>query len=272
MYYPSTVRPLVARIPLAEFTDSDPRLRGARALGWTDTFSFRLAQSSGARMYWATLATTSQILVFAWDEGSRSITSHAVNVSSWDESDLSVDLPPFPDQPERKVVWDHSPHPPNRILGATAANGCLWFAWPAGRDLATSSHLTRHPQPYVQIAVVDAQTFALTDQKYIWNPDYAFIVPALASNSAGDVGVSLGWGSATQNINPAVGLLDGSRTVYTTAHSGWDNLYFGHYVSVHRDYSAPDRFVATGTAAQPYAGDSHNMASEPHYVVFGKGT
>ncbi len=102
-----------------------------------------------------------------------------------------------------------------RIVGATLAGKELWFAWGANRGGANN-----RPQPYAQIARIDAQSFARLENINLWHPNDAVCYAALASNINGEVGVSYMFGGANTFPSHAVGILTGTRSGCHHGHGG----------------------------------------------------
>src|SRR5215216_5173590 len=76
--------------------------------------------------------------------------------------------------------------PRNGIIGATRSGNQLWFAWTAGTD-------RNFQQAHVEMVTFDRNNnFRLIQQVQIWNNNYAFAYPALATAACtGEVGLSL---------------------------------------------------------------------------------
>jgi hypothetical protein len=194
-------------------------------------YGSHLVQNSGNGGFWAGHVDTSKLRVFSLFENSNVYSWRDVNIDSWSNVDITSTTP-------AGVNWltGSSGFPitsPNGILGATRApatpNGGsdeLWFAWTAGRETRAS-----RPQPYVRIARIRVDSFRYDGIYDIWNSDFAFAYPALATNADGEVGVSLGWGGNQQHSNQAAGFL-GDYVVYYTALSDAAISRWGDYVSI----------------------------------------
>src|SRR4051812_27446492 len=74
-------------------------------------------------------------------------------------------------------------HVDSRITGATLADNVLWFAWSADKD-------SQRPQPFVQIAKIDASRMTLIDGPIVSDTDSAIAYPALATNADSEVAIT----------------------------------------------------------------------------------
>lgn len=156
------------------------------------------------------------------------------------------------------VDWISEDH---RIIGATRVGSQLWFAWTAA-DGDGGAGGFRFPQPHIQIAKFDvAKDYAFMEQTQVWNPDFAFAYPSLATNSDNEVGISLAWGGGQSCGSHAVGILGdfvvwfGEASDRTSTQSS--PTRFGDYLHVRlaqpdtRFFSAFGYAVATDTSVSP---------------------
>src|SRR5262249_13199524 len=119
--------------------------------------------------------------------------------------------------------------------------------------------------PHIQIAVFNAQTFALIQQMQVWNPGYAYSYPALITNSREEVGMALMFGGGgTYHGSSAVGIW-GDFIVWTPQYStSSDPSRVGDYVTI-RQYLGRD---GTLYAASVYSRLSFGF--NPIYILFGR--
>jgi hypothetical protein len=230
---------------------------------WDPNSHFRIARNCQARLFWGAHNTESQMRIFTWDEGTTTVSWHDVDVSSWNSNEAEAYPVPLPDG----VVWDniHS-----WLLGATKAGNNLVFAWTAGRDGTNVPEKERMLQPYIQMAIIDTTSFTLTGENYIWQPENAFAVPALATNANDEVGISLGWGGPNRYVNNVVGIVTGTAEYIETTNATRSSTSWGHYVSVHQGYPNQEQFVASGFAILSDHVDPQVALGDPHYIVFGR--
>jgi hypothetical protein len=171
------------------------------------------------------------------------------------------------------VDWVSEDH---RIIGATRAGAQLWFAWTAGANNDGRVGGFKFPQAHVHIAKFDvARDYALVDQMQVWNPDVAFAYPSLTTNSDGEVGISLAWGSTQGYGSHAVGIL-GDFVVWFGLASARTSTQtsptrFGDYLHVRlaypdtRFFSAFGYAVLTDTSTTPPSENDQWL-----YVEFGR--
>jgi hypothetical protein len=247
----------VMRIPLTEIRDSlTINIDYTDSADGVVSYGSHLVQNSGDGGFWAGHNSTSQMRVFSMLEGDDSYSWHDVNVDSWSNSDITSTTPTTPAVIDWLTASSGFPlKPRNSILGGArkpVPDGAdeLWLGWTAGRDSGAG-----RPHPYIRIARIDVSILrscrdlvcadAYTGIYDIWNPDFAFAYPALATNSEGEVGVSLGWGGNTDFANHAAGFL-GDFVVYYTALSDAAISRWGDYVSIRRSGEQGNEFAATG--------------------------
>lgn len=197
----------VARIPLSQLEAG-----GAIGIGFTDPAhgvlarGSRLAQNVSSTAYWAGHNGTSMVRVFACAENSTNYSWTDVGIDSWPNGDYSSLAPSGVDWMGFGAGW-----PGSNIIGATvtshyqAVGGVigstddLWLAWAASRGGG-------FPHPHIQVVKIDTYKKSKIAQGQIWSSDVALAYPALAANSAGDVGVALAFGGGGFHSNFAVGI------------------------------------------------------------------
>jgi hypothetical protein len=239
-------------------------------------------QNTGDTVYWAGQNCEScqggnmaQIRIYSWSEGSNLIFPHDVNINDFPDfsarqGDLFCGGNPYCSIAPNGTNWLASEDTfPGEIQGATQRLGPgrrpgelfsneLWFAWaaPAGGGF---------PNTHIQIVRIDPVDFSLIEQDQIWNPDYAFGYPALATNSANEVGVALAWGGGNFNENSAVGIF-GDGIFYSTGISDTSGTRWGDYVTVRQHFPNTQLF-----SAETYSTKQGSEGGfEPHYLLFGR--
>ena len=91
------------------------------------------------------------------------------------------------------------------------------------------------------------------DQFAIWNNDYAFAYPALATNDRDEVGIALGWGGKTFYANSAVGIL-GDFVVWYPALSNASTTRWGDYVTARQASPQTGMFAGFGYSIDTTSG------------------
>lgn len=253
----------IVRIPLSEiqaattihFQYTDPN-NSPMAYGG------HLTQNAEDEIFWAGHNSNSNMRIFSWQEASNTYFWRDVGIGSWPNNNTNM-TSTAPDGQDWLTKLRGFPN--NAVLGSTRVRTSagkqinqIWFAWsaPSGNSFK---------QPHVQwVALNRANNFSLVTQKQIWNSGYAFTYPAIASNSNGEVGLSLEYGGGGNYENHVAGFW-GDFIVYTTTSSNKGFTRFGDYVSIRQDASHPDRFDVFG-----YGIRATPTRSDTHYVVFGR--
>jgi hypothetical protein len=189
--------------------------------------------------------------------------------------------------------------PGNAVIGTTMRTNPgtgqpeLWFGWDAGHAMASGTPGTcGFAQTHIEISVVNAadlpptggaQAGAVIGQLQVWNPTIAFAYPSFASNSTGEVGMSLLYGGGGNDANHAVGFW-GDFLVYSTTSSDTSINRNGDYVTIRRSFPATELFSGEGYGTKvanannncpafsfaPGAGSSQPFCFDPHYALFGR--
>ena len=209
-----------------------------------------------------------------------------VGVRGWPNGDsggtLASKAPDFAD-------WLNMGGIGNHILGATRRNDEIWFAWTAhsGNDGRGGFSFTH---PHVQIAKIKDSDFSLIDQVQIWNGDHAYAYPSLATNTDGEVGVSLAWGGGNKYYGShAVGLMgdfvvwypeaseltlqrqvldSAGNPVKDSAGNPVMQTRWGDYVTARRISPNGRLFGGFGYAVRKDA--SVTGKADPYYILFGR--
>lgn len=228
-------------------------------MGWGD----HLSQDTADEIFWAGHNDNSHMRVFSLAEGSNTYFWRDVEISSWAQSGLTSNTPD-------NVDWMNklSGFPGNGVIGATRVGNQIWFAWSAGTD-------NNFPQPHVEIVTLDrSNNFNKVQQLQIWNPDFAFGYPALATNiCTSEVGFSMEFGGGGNFENHVVGFW-GDFIAYITTNSNVGTTRFGDYVTIRQQPPSQTNggslFSAFGyglnSATPPAAGSKSDL----HYVLFGR--
>ncbi len=250
----------VVRIPLAEiqaattihFQYTDPN-NSPMAYGG------HLTQNTEDEIFWAGHNSNSNMRIFSWQEGSNTYFWRDIGIGSWPNNNGNM-TSTTPDAKDWLTKLRGFPN--NAVLGSTRVRSSagkqvnqIWFAWsaPSGNSFK---------QPHVQwVALNRSNNFSLVTQRQIWNSGYAFTYPAIASNSNGEVGLSLEYGGGGNYENHVAGFW-GDFIVYTTTSSNKGVTRFGDYVSIRQNAARPERFDIFG----------YGMRATPdtHYVEFGR--
>lgn len=215
------------------------------------TIGAHLCQNTQDAIFWAGHKTNTTMQIFSWRETDDFFTVQERAISPW-PGGMNSTTP-------SGVNWLSGAgrgFPGNAVLGATRAKGEIWFAWTANAGGS-------FPNAHVQIVCFDDKDFSLKGQRQIWNKDFAFAYPALTTNSAGEVGISLGWGGNTTEAHHAAGIW-GDFVLYYPRLSSQSLPRYGDYVSI-RPYEPDSRFFSAG-GYTTQAGGQQVL----HYLKFGR--
>lgn len=210
-----------------------------------------LAQNAGDGGYWGGHVDTSRLEVFHWPDSSGFVSVNTTGVNSWCTGSAAyANLAPDGQQ------WPDTGHLGGngnitgavRTPGTAGGHGKVWLGWTAGRDGAGCSQSGR-PMPFVKIVEVDDQTLSSVDEYHIWNSPYAFGYVALASDPAGEVGVSVAYGGPSDYPSTTVGYL-GDYVVYYVEQS---NLSLRFYLSTNNyfTFDSTDPTLVTDSNGNP---------------------
>jgi hypothetical protein len=215
----------------------------------------RVAQNCGTTAYFAAHNSTSSLRVFSWKESSPAPTTNDVAVASWARGPYSSKTPDGRDWLQRADA---------RHTGATMAGNELWFAWGSAKGGANA-----RPNPFAQIARINAATLALIENINLWDPNSAIFYAGLATNANNEVGVSYALGGGTRYPTHVIGILTGTRryvTTFTGTRGPADNKW-GDYLTARRNYPNQKLFCAAGYTLQSGAGNSD---ATPNLTIFGR--
>jgi hypothetical protein len=255
----------VARVALNQL-----QAGGTIVIGYTDpsdalmAWGAHLTQNSSDAAYWAALKDTTHLRVFSMKDNENTYAWHDTEVAS-SATDV-IYSSPTPDG--ENWMRQLNGFPRAAVLGATRSSDALWFAWAAASD-------GTFPQPHIELARLDRTSYALQQQVQIWNSNYAFAYPALATNACtGEVGLSLEFGGNANYESHAVGIL-GDYAVYGTTRSNLGTGRYGDYVTIRQ---VPPTFANPGNLFTAFGygyrkGNIPGMIrpeTDVRYVVFGR--
>jgi hypothetical protein len=251
----------VSRISLAEI-----QAGGTITIFYTDppdaglAWGGHLMQDTLDEIFWAAHNGNSQLRVFSWQEGSGTYFWRDVGISSWANNALSSTTPDG-----QNWVAGSGGFPGNAVIGATRVANQLWFAWSAGTD-------NNFRQPHVEMVTLDrSHDFNRIQQVQVWNNDYAFAYPSLATNACTqEVGMSFEHGGGGNFENHVVGFW-GDFVAYITTGSDLGTTRFGDYVTIRQaprtNTNPGNLFNAFGYGLNRAAAGSQ---TDIHYVLFGR--
>lgn len=254
----------VARTSLAGL-----QAEGTITIGFTDppdgpmAWGSHLVQNTRDEIFWAGHNSNSQMRVFSLQEDSNTYFWRDVGISSWARVALSSTTPDG-----QNWLRGSNGFPGTAVIGGTRTGNQVWFAWNAGTD-------GNFEQPHVEMVALDrSDDFTPIQQVQIWNNDYAFGYPALATNwCTGEVGLSLEWGGGGNYENHVVGFW-GDFVVYVTTASDVGTTRFGDYVTLRREPATGanpgNLFTAFGYGLVAATPPATGTLTDIRHVVFGR--
>ncbi|MDP9240608.1 MAG: hypothetical protein M3O55_08235 [Actinomycetota bacterium] len=154
---------------------------------WTGAVGQRIltpVQGAKTIMYFGSNESSTQFRIFSWPESTTTITTglRTVGLSNFVNPDCRGGVGNF-DFIERSTAWSIAGF---RLRGATGG-GKVTFWWPVGAD-------ANHPQAHLHGVSLAVSNLAVTAEPPVWNGGTCFSYPSVASNTAGDYGLTLAFG------------------------------------------------------------------------------
>jgi hypothetical protein len=255
----------VARISLAGI-----QAEGTITIEFSDPVNSRnawgahLTQNTGDEIFWAGHKDNGDLTVWSLQEGSNTYFWRDIGISSWARNGLSSTTPDGQDW----VSECGGGFPGTAVIGGTRVGNQIWFAWNAGTD-------NNFQQAHIEMVTLDrTNNFNKTQQVQIWNNDYAFAYPALATNACTDeVGLSFEYGGNGNYENHVVGFW-GDFVAYITTGSDVGTCRFGDYVTIRQAPATADNpgnlFTAFGYGLNKVPSPGTGTNVDIHYVLFGR--
>src|SRR5262249_19449769 len=227
-----------------------------------------ISQDTGDEIFWAGHTNNRQMGIFSLVEGSSPYCWRDRGISSWANNAPTSTTPDGQDWLCKNFngCTGNGAFPRNGIIGATRSDNAIWFAWSAGTD-------NFFQQPHVEMVTLDRNNdFNVTQQVQIWNSNYAFAYPALATNACtSEIGLSFEFGGGGNYENHVVGFW-GDFVAYITTGSDVGTNRFGDYVSIRQapstDANPGNLFTAFGYGLNTAPGTG--TTTDVHYVLFGR--
>jgi hypothetical protein len=241
----------IVRMPLSGFASG--QISASHALS-SQNFAFRVANYCGDTAFWASHQDTSTLRIFQWQEGAPTPSFTDVPVAPWQAG-------PYQSVTPAGINW--LSRLDERILGGAMAGNELWFGWSANAGGANN-----RPNPYAQIARIDASTLQVIENIDVFDSDFAIAYPALGSNVDNEVGIAYTFGGGTGHPSPAVGFVTGAVQHVTTAsgdHTPADGQW-GDYLTVRRHQPEGKLLAATGYTVK----GAQRQDGDPRFVLFGR--
>jgi hypothetical protein len=228
-----------------------------------------LTQNTADEIFWAGHNVNNKLRVYSLLEGSNTYFWRDTNISSWANNAPTSTSPDGQDWLAKNFNGPGgNTFPRNGIIGATRVGPILWFAWSAGTD-------SNFKQAHIEMVSLDrSNNFNKTQQVQVWNPDYAFAYPALATNACtGEVGMSFEFGGGGNYENHVVGFW-GDFVAYIMSSSDLGTDRYGDYVSIRQAPLTNDNpgnlMTAFGWGVNKAVAPATGARSDVRYVLFGR--
>ena len=260
---------VISRLPLAELSQGVGF--GFNYVYRTDNGSLKVAQNTGTHAFWASHNNNSQMRVFDWVDGSNIYSWHDIDIASWNPTDYGtvvtnpIDIPGKEDwqkdwQANHKLYIDGD----GRVRGGTLVGNEAWFAWTAGRD-------STYTQPNIELVRISTDTLSLIEQRVIWNQQYAFAFPTLATNSANEVGMAFSWGGGgIYNGNDGVAILTNQVEYINAGKSTAGTPWWGDYITIRTQSPDSTKFTAGEFLIDSCGNCESGFKNDPTYIEFGR--
>jgi hypothetical protein len=236
----------VIRAPLTQIQNSQNlNLQFTTPSDGKIAWSSHLAQDSPDAAYWFGRAGLSSTTIFEWLDNSGSYSWQTLNTDSWQN-----DKKDYPSLAPNGVDWLGSNN--SSFLGATVREDVDLGGGSSRRTIMTAHGAGRggnFPQPYIRLLDVvkltsgNQVTWSKTESQ-IWNSSFAFALPYLATNTNGEVGISVGAGGGGNHATPLAGFV-GDSTLFYTGQSTTTISRWGDYSAIRRHWQNPKLFSVT---------------------------
>jgi hypothetical protein len=229
-----------------------------------------ITQNTGDEIFWAGHNNSSNMRIFSLAEGSNTYFWRDVGISSWANNAPTSLTPDGQDWLAKNFNGPGgNSFPRNGVIGATRSGSELWFGWTAGTD-------SNFQQPHIEMVQLDRDnSFHKDQQVQIWNNNYAFAYPALATNACtGEVGLSFEYGGTNAYYEDHVVGFWGDFVAYRTTGSDVGTNRFGDYVSIRQapptEADPGNLFSAFGYGLNQVPAPGTGTNTDVHYVLFGR--
>ena len=223
--------------------------------------TFVPVEGASNTMYWGAISKVPILgdvfTIFRWPESSTSVsqTNRLIGTTNFTNPDCKNAA--GRDWIERTSAWDIRGYRLRGAIGGTGTSGDavrrLTFMWNAAPDGS-------HTQAHVHSAVFRESDLTLIAQPHIFNQSFCWGYPVVASNSQGDLGVTIGAGgnktpasgtSAHGDIlvedqsSPGISFGGLSATITASATFNRSDHRFGDYFTIRRNERCTLSWVAT---------------------------
>lgn len=242
---------VVVRIPLSEIAAKSTI--HFQYTGGTNALWSHLTQNASNTVYWAGHVSNSELRVYTMRDGDGFYSWRSVTVNSWPNGTNTTTCPDGTDW----MTFESGKH---YVFGNALQRENVWFSW-----LAASGG--GFPRPHVQMVRINPNTWTREEQVQIWNPTIAFLDAYLSTNSQGELGMTVAFGSGGFNPSNAVGVW-GDFVVYYPRLSTRCVQRWGDYNHSRRATVNGAEWIGAGYTNE--TNSSGNNIVIPHYIRFGR--
>lgn len=178
-------------ISISFITDSPQRMQVAQG-------------ESTSRTFFAGSNSLSQARLWSWEPGAGTLFRHTINHASVPVDNAAAPGSNGADWHSRWGTW------PGGVESATVAGNQLVLAQATGRDNNAAPPASRHvfDRDAVYVSRFNTSSWTLASQRWLFNATLNFAFPALATNTAGEVGVTFVGAPNNANPQPIAGFIN----------------------------------------------------------------
>jgi hypothetical protein len=133
----------------------------------------------------------------------------------------------------------------------------------------TSDHGGAFPHPHVRLVTLDTNTWTVTRESQIWNPDHAWAYPWLALNAQEEVGMVIGWGGGGIHFGSTAFGIPEDHVLWYSEPSDTAIARWGDYVTARSSVRNPSLFDGFGYTLR-YDAAIDAPRGNPRYTRFGR--
>jgi len=219
----------VIRVPLTELQAGSTvnfQYTGSTAAYWS-----HVTQNGNNGVYWAGHVDDSTLKVYSMMDADGFYSWREVPINTWPNGTMTSIAADGTD-------WLSDASWKTYVRAAAVYGNSAWFAWNAAAGGG-------FPEPHVQIAKINTNTFTLESQMQIWNSDFAFAYPYFEMNAEGQLGMTVAFGGGTFDSSSGVGVW-GDFVIYYPRLSSSSRMNYGHYHTTRRSGSDSMKWVGAG--------------------------
>ncbi|MGA7305576.1 MAG: hypothetical protein WBW88_11925 [Rhodothermales bacterium] len=267
---------VIARFPLDEIADGGNTSwrYWNRSVG-----TIRPVQGAASTMYLGAQVDNNTVRVYEVADNSITLSSHDIDHAGFNTLSGQNDVMTAP----CSDGTDMAQRAGTRILGAwySPTSDEVGLMWNADESDGAGDVSTSYPYPYVRILRIDASTWAVNQQRSIYNTNYAWMYPSVAVNDRGHIGGTMASGCGTTatwprasawivddyNTTPFPSLSDLEVSTFATSNDGPNGNQWGDYLTTRRNFPYENSWVGSGFRL---TGGGNPGDVVPEFIWFGR--